>query len=377
MEQRDIPGTGIRVSAVGFGGDALATGWWGDHDDDDATRLLHAAMDRGITFFDTADRDGDGRVEAIYGRAFRGRRGRVVVATRVGYDWRNAEPMGRGRRTTPQDFRPQAIRAAVEDSIRRLGSDFVDIVELHHAPRRVLADDAVLGVLDALVAEGKVRAVGACVAAGSKPGDGRRLIRSRRMPLLDVELSMVDHDPGAELAGLAAAAGACVIARRPHAHGLLEGTYTSQTTFPPSDPRAALGREWLDEGLRRVATLSFLFEGRAWTPAQAALRWVIDRPGVAAAVVSIRSHDQLEEVAATTSLPPLEADDLSRIEALIESGFVPPPEAPAPEGDATGDAGGGEADGSGARGELGADEDDDALEPMPDGPVAQVVSAGG
>jgi aryl-alcohol dehydrogenase-like predicted oxidoreductase len=333
MRHREIPGTGISVSEIGFGADALASGWWGDHGDDDAIRLLHAALDRGITLFDTADRDGDGRVESVLGRAFADRRDRVVLATKVGYDWRAAEPTGRGRRVMAQDFRPEAIRAAVEDSLRRLGGDVIDICELHHAPRRVLTDPAVLDTLDALVTEGKVRAFGAAIAEGSRPGDGRRLIRSKRMPLLDVEISIVDHDPGAELAGLAHAAGACVIARRPHAWGLLEGKYTTHTTFPPGDPRAHLDREWLQEGLRRVDTLGFLADGRAWTLAQASLRWVLDRPGVATVIAQVHSEDQLDEFVATPELPPLEESDLARIEALIESGFIPPPEPDAGEPD--------------------------------------------
>jgi hypothetical protein len=342
MRHREIPGTGISVSEIGFGADALATGWWGDHGDDDAVRLLHAALDRGITLFDTADRDGDGRVESILGRAFADRRDRVVLATKVGYDWRNAEPNARGRRVVPQDFRPDAIRAAVEDSLRRLGGDVIDICELHHAPRRVLADEAVLDTLDALVREGKVRVFGAAIPEGARPGDGRRLIRAKRIPLLDVEISILDHDPGAELAGLAHAAGACVLARRAHAWGLLEGKYTAETTFPPGDPRAHLDREWLQEGLRRVDTLGFLADGRAWTLAQAALRWVLDRPGVASAIAQVHSEDQLNEFAATPELPPLEPSDLARIEALIESGFIPPPDPAADTrgaeaGDETGD----------------------------------------
>ncbi len=333
MRTHEILGTDITVSVVGFGAETLGTGWWGDHGDDDAIRLLHAALDRGITLFDTADRDGDGRVESILGRAFRDRRDRVVLATKVGYDWQNFEPTRARQRAMPQDFRPIAIRAAVENSLRRLGGDVIDICELHHAPRRVLEDDAVRDVLDALVREGTVRAFGAAIPNGARPGDGRRLIRSKRLPLLDVEISILDHGPGVELAGLAQAAGVCVIARRPHTWGLLEGKYTLETTFPPSDPRAHLTREWLLEGLRRVDTLGFLADGRPWTLGQASLRWVMDRPGVASVVVPIHSADQLDEFAATPGLPPLDDDDLARIEALIESAFVPvlEPEAEDPQ----------------------------------------------
>lgn len=332
MRYREIPGTGIRVSELAFGAEPMATGWWGDHGDDDAVRLLHAAMDRGVTLFDTADRDGDGRVEQVLGRAFADRRDRVVVATRVGYAWHDADPRRPGR-PMPQDFRPAAIRAAVEASARRLGG-VIDICELHHPPRRALADDALATVMDDLIAEGTVRAFGACIPQGSRPGDGRRLIRQKRVPVLDVELGVLDHDPGAELAGLAHAAGACVIARGVHCHGLLEGKYTMQTTFPPGDPRAHLTREWLQDGLRRVDALGFLSaEGRPWSLGQAAILWTLSRPGVVAAVTAISSEEQLDEFVGAIGLPPLPEADLARIEALIASDFVPAADPEQPSAD--------------------------------------------
>lgn len=322
MRYREIPGTGIRVSEIGFGAGPLATGWWGDDGDDEAIRLLHAAVDRGVTLFDTADRDGDGRAEQILSRAFADRRDRVVIATKVGYDWANAQPRKAGR-DIPQDFRPESIRSAVEASARRLGGA-IDICELHHPPRRAIADEALADVMQGLVDAGTVRAFGVAVPEGVRAGDGRRLIRSGRVPLLDVEMSILEHRPGAELAGLAHASGACVIARSAHCRGLLEGKYTSETTFPPGDPRAHLTREWLAEGLRRVGALDFLAEpGRPWSLGQAALLWVLGRPGVASVIAAIHGEEQLDEFTGAIGLPPLGETDLARIEALIESGFVP------------------------------------------------------
>jgi len=326
MRYREIPGTGIRVSELAFGAEPFATGWWGDDGDDDAVRLLHAALDRGITLFDAADRDGDGRVQHVLGRAFADRRDRVVIATRVGYAWQDAEPRKPGR-PIPQDFRPDAIRAAVRASADRLGG-VIDICELHHPPRRALADEALAQVMDELVAEGTVRAFGAAIPEGSRPGEGRRLIRQQRFPVLDVELGILGHDPGAELAGLAHAAGSCVIARGAHCRGLLEGKYSRESTFPPGDPRADITREWLDDGLRRVESLDFLHaEGRPWSLGQAAVLWVLSRPGVASVVTPMHSEEQLDEFARAIDLPPLADDDLARIEALIECGFQPVPDA--------------------------------------------------
>lgn len=326
MRYREIPGTGIRVSEVAFGAEPFAIGWWGDDGDDEAVRLLHAALDRGITLFDASDRDGEGRVQQVLGRAFAGRRDRVVLATRVGYAWQDAEPRKPGR-PMPQDFRPDAIRAAVRASAERMGG-VIDICELHHPPRRALADEALAQAMDELVAEGTVRAFGVAIPSGARPGDGRRLIRQKRFPVLDVELGILGHDPGAEIAGLAHAAGACVIARGAHCRGLLEGKYSRETTFPPGDPRADITREWLDEGLRRVGALDFLHAaGRPWSLGQAAILWVLSRPGVASVVTPVHSEEQLDEFTRAIDLPPLSDDDLARIEALIESGFQPEAEA--------------------------------------------------
>ncbi len=331
MRYREIPGTGIRVSELGFGAEPLATGWWGDHGDDEAVGLLHAARDRGVTLFDTADRDGSGRVEQVLGRAFAARRDRVVISTRVGYAWDGAEPRRAGR-PMPQDFRPHAIRAAVEASATRLGG-VIDICELHHPTRRALADDALLRVMDDLVTEGTVRTFGACIPGGGRPGDGRRLIRQRRFPVLDVEMGILGHHPGAEMAGLAHAAGSCVIAREAHSHGLLEGKYSTETTFPPGDPRAHLTREWLVPGLCRVRALAFLHDaGRPWSLGQAAILWALSRPGVASVVTAIHGEEQLDEFVRAPGLPPLTAEDLARIEGLIDSGFDP-------DGDAVPDPG--------------------------------------
>ena len=342
MRYREIPGTGIRVSEVAFGAEPFAVGWWGDNGDDEAVRLLHAALDRGVTLFDASDRDGEGRVQHVLGRAFAGRRDRVVLATRVGYAWQDAEPRRPGR-PMPQDFRPDAIRAAVRASAERMGG-MIDICELHHPPRRALADDVLAQAMDELVTEGTVRAFGVAVPQGARPGDGRRLIRQKRFPVIDVELGMLGHDPGAEIAGLAQAAGSCVIARGAHCRGLLEGKYSRETTFPPGDPRADITREWLEEGLRRVSTLDFLHAaGRPWSLGQAAMLWVLSRPGVASVVTPITSEEQLDEFTRAIDLPPLSDDDLARIEALIESDFQPEPAAEAGDGaPADGASGGGD-----------------------------------
>ena len=128
MKYRTFPGTDLTVSEIGFGVWTTSAGWWGDYSDEQAIHLLHRAADLGITFFDTADTYGDGRGETILADAFAkgGRRADVVIGTKFGYDF-YGHGERRGQQERPQDFSPRFIRFALEQSLRRLGTDYVDL----------------------------------------------------------------------------------------------------------------------------------------------------------------------------------------------------------------------------------------------------------
>src|SRR5579864_8037733 len=142
MKYRTYPKSDVTVSEVGFGLWTTSTGWWGEKDDDQAVALLHEAFELGITFFDAADTDGSGRSEEQLAKAFADRRDRVVYATKFGYDFytpRNTETR-RGQLELPQDFSPAFVRRALEDSLRRLRTDCIDIYQMHNA-RMAQVDD--------------------------------------------------------------------------------------------------------------------------------------------------------------------------------------------------------------------------------------------
>jgi aryl-alcohol dehydrogenase-like predicted oxidoreductase len=128
MKYRTYPNSDVTVSEVGFGLWTTSTGWWGEKTDDDAVALLHDAYDLGITFYDAADTYGNGRSEEQLAKAFRDRRDRVVYATKFGYDIYSKDPNARrGQFELPQDFSPAFVRRALEESLRRLETDHVDI----------------------------------------------------------------------------------------------------------------------------------------------------------------------------------------------------------------------------------------------------------
>ncbi|HZV77426.1 MAG TPA: aldo/keto reductase [Candidatus Babeliales bacterium] len=330
MRYRTYPRSDVTVSEVGFGLWTTSTGWWGEKSDDEAVALLHAARDLGITLYDAADTYGNGRSEEQLAKAFAGRRDNVVYATKFGYDFSNAAGR-RGQVELPQDFSPGFVRAALEASLRRLQTDYVDIYQAHNARMTQIEDDALWELLEAFKREGKVRMYG--VALGPAIGwlyEGVNAVRRRNVATLQIIWNMLEQFPGNEQVRAAHDAGADTgyMIRVPHSSGMLEGRYTADTTFPKNDHRRHRPREWLINGIEKVAQLRFL-ERPDRTLGQAAIAWLLAEPRVMTVLPNIYDRNQLAEFAAASEAPALDADELARIEALrkVNFGIDEPPEA--------------------------------------------------
>jgi len=327
MRYRTLPRTDVTVSEVGFGVWTLATGWWGDKDDREAVALLRAALERGITLYDTADSYGNGRGETILAEAFAGRRDEVVYSTKVGYDW-YSHTGPRGQRELPHDWSPSFVRRSCERSLERLGTGRIDVYELHNPRMDAIRSDELFATLDDLVAEGKVRTYG--VSLGPKIGwrdEGLAALSSRPITSLTMIHNVLEQDPGRDLIAGAREADTGLFVRVPHSSGMLEGKYTTETTFPPNDHRSHRPRSWLLEGLQKIESLGFLTEERPHTLGQAALKWLLAEPLVMTTLPNIYSTEQLEEFAAAPDLPDLGDEDLARVAALHAENFGVVPEA--------------------------------------------------
>ena len=323
MKYRTFPGTDLTVSEIGFGVWTVSAGWWGNYTDAEAIHLLRRAEELGITFFDTGDTYGNGRGETLLADAFtkHGRRDQVTIGTKFGYDFYNHTER-RGQQERPQDFSPTFIRFALEQSLRRLGTDYVDLYQLHNPRYAAIDDDATFEELDRLKAEGKIRYYGAALGpaiGGTEEGD-RDLLR-RPLTSLQIIYNLFEQDPGRRFFPVARQTGTGVLVRVPHSSGLLEGRYTAETTFPEGDHRRHRKREWLLIGLEKLKALSFLTEGRDMTIAQAALKFVLSEPSVVSTQPNIYDEAQLVEFAAAPDLPDLTAEDLERIAELYANDF--------------------------------------------------------
>jgi len=324
MKYRQFPGTDVKVSEVGFGLWTVSTGWWGNYTDDEAVALMQKAADLGITLFDAADTYGNGRSEELIAKAFGGRREEIVIATKVGYDFVNYGDERRGQREIPQNFAPEAIRRATDAALARLGTEHIDILQLHNIRMEQTLDDTLWETLEALRSEGKVGVFG--VALGPAIGwlaEGVQAIRRRNPGVLQHIYNLLEPHPGAAIQQAARDCGADTqfLIRVPHSSGMLEGHYTEDTVFPANDHRNHRPRTWLINGVRKVEQLRFLECGRERTLGQAALLWLLRDERVASVLPNIYNEEQLAEFAAASGKPELTDEETRRVAELVEANF--------------------------------------------------------
>ena len=317
MEQRTLGRTGRDISVIGLGTWQLGSDW-GNVDESEALAVLDAAVEHGVDFFDTADVYGDGRSEQVIGRYLREHSGhQIFVATK----------MGRRMEQLPENYVLENFRAWNDRSRKNLGVDRLDLVQLHCPPSSVFSSDEVYDALDTLVAEDRIAHYGVSVetcdealAAIAHPGTAS----------VQIILNAFRLKPLEKVLPAAAAAGVGIIARVPLASGLLSGRYTSASTFAPDDHRnynrngAAFDVGETFSGVDYETGVAAAQEFAALlpegvTPAQAALRWIVQQPGVTTAIPGARNTDQAIKNASAASVPALSDEVLAGISALYES----------------------------------------------------------
>ena len=321
MKYRRLGGTDIAVSEVGFGVWTVSTGWWGEVNEERSARLLRQAYERGINYFDTADTYGSGKGETLLADAFGHMRDQVVISTKIGYDFYN-HTARRGQQERPQVWSENFLRFALEQSLGRLGTDYVDFLQLHNTKMDAVENDKLFALMEEFKKEGKVRAYG--VALGPKIGwleEGVKVMHERQVEGVQMIYNLLEQDPGRDLIQSARETGTSLIVRVPHSSGMLEGKYDENTTFAQNDHRRHRPKEWLTTGLKKVEQLGFLTESGERTLGQAALKFVLASPEVASTLPNIYGEEQIEEFAATSETPDLIEEELSRIAQLIENGF--------------------------------------------------------
>lgn len=325
MMTRSIGRLGVQVSALGMGCWAIGGPFWrgetpvgwGKVDDAESTRAIHRALDLGVTFFDTANVYGAGHSERVLGKALGKKRRTVVIATKF-----NAVFDEKTRQVTGADVSAAGIRSACEASLRRLGTDFIDLYQFHDNEYPADKAEAVRDTLEALVSEGKIRGYG---WSTDFPERAEVFSRGPRCASIQFQLNVLDDNPAViavcERHGLAA------INRGPLAMGLLTGTYTPDSRPAADDVRGAKAPAWMKyfkdgrpspEWLKKRDAIRQLLESGGRTLAQGALAWIWARSPATIPIPGFRTVKQVEENAGALSQGPLSPDQLARVEELID-----------------------------------------------------------
>ena len=323
MEQRQLGESGIVSSALGLGCWAIGGPFtmeghpdgWGQVDDAESIRAIHRAVDLGVTLFDTADAYGTGHSEEVLGKAVKGLRHDVVIATKGGFTYDREQ-----RALTGQDWSPAYIRRALEASLKRLGTDYVDLYQLHTGFIPDAAVEPVFGEMERLKAEGKLRAYGWSTYTREKVELFAAMTRGM---VIQTKANLFSYD--AEAVSACEAHHFACLNNSPLAMGFLSGKFSRETRFDANDVRASCfdWTEYFENGkpkpefLARMARVRDVLTSDGRTAAQGALAWLWAKSAVNIPIPGFKTLVQAEENARAMAFGPLSAEQLKQIDEAL------------------------------------------------------------
>ncbi len=323
MRYRRLGKSNILVSEIGFGAWTIALDWWGKKIDDDyAVKMLKHAYDLGINFFDTADIYGKGKSEMLIAKAFKDMRDEVVISTKFGYDiYSNVEQIGHSE--LPQRFDAKYARYALEKSLERLESSYVDVFNLHNPKMYALTHNPLFLTLEQLRAEGKIRHYGAALgpAIGWKD-EGIYAMERRGITALQTVYNILEQEPARQFFPYAKANDVGILVRVPDASGVLTGKLTPNTHLDKNDHRAFRKRAWIEEAIKRLEILKPIADAKGWSINELAIKFILSEQCVSSVLPTVTSIDELDSYAAISDGKYLSSDELKAISEMYDKDFV-------------------------------------------------------
>jgi aryl-alcohol dehydrogenase-like predicted oxidoreductase len=316
MKYRNLGRTELRCSEIGLGTWAFASQVYGEVAETEAINAIRAALEAGITFFDTAPLYGtpqrDGVAEEILGKGLGSERNKIIISTKFG---RNSS-----EGNTP-NFHAKRARESVEASLRRLKTDRLDILFFHSPFGAHEIHDDVWEALEKLQHAGKIRFIGHSISLFQNTQSmARQWASERKIDVIQVVYSLLNreattliHDLGQEKIG--------IVARESLANGFLSGAITNDTQFPPDHLNARYSREEIAERVEQVQRLSFLVRGDIKSVPQAAMRWVLDNPQVSLVLSGAKNQKEISECAAAAEARPYSNEEMQRADAVHQKDF--------------------------------------------------------
>lgn len=328
MNKRLLGKSGIEVSAMGFGcwaiggptkrrsleGEISEMGW-GDVDDDEAIRAVHTAIDLGITLFDTANNYGAGHSEEVLGKALKGNRDKVIIATKFGSVFNASEKIHIDVDDDESPLDEAFIRDAIEGSLRRLQTDYIDLYQCHRGSYPVDRAPAIVDILETLVQEGKIRYYG---WSTDHPERARIFGEGQHGTAVQARLNVLVDAP--ETIALCEELDLGFLNKSPLNAGILSGKYTTESTFPKNDARHGidLSSERFATMLEKVQRVGEVLTSDGRTMAQGALAWIWARSERTLPIPGFKNIQQATENAEAMSFGALSAEQMRQIDDILE-----------------------------------------------------------
>jgi aryl-alcohol dehydrogenase-like predicted oxidoreductase len=313
MTERELGRSGLKVSAIGLGCMGMSDFYDPkQRNDDESIRVIHRYLDAGGNFLDTADMYGMGRNEALVGKAIKGRRDRVVLATKFGV------VRGTGGEFLGARGDPAYVRECCDASLRRLGVDVIDLYYQHRVDQKTPIEDTV-GAMADLVKAGKVRHLGLSEAA---PATIRRAAKVHPIAALQTEYSLWSRDVEGEVLPTVRELGIGFVAYSPLGRGFLTGQFKTFDDLPADDFRRNTPRfqgDNFQKNLELVKKIEELAAAKGCTPSQLALAWVLDQGDDIVPIPGTKRVKYLDDNLGAVNVR-LTADDLAQIDAILPAG---------------------------------------------------------
>ena len=307
MKYTHLEGLGVKLSCLGLGGEQLGGHGWGKVSERQMVKAVHKAIDSGVTFFDTAPIYGLGHSEEVLGKALSAARKNVIIATKVGLVWKKNEPFEKFTDSSPANIEREA-----DMSLKRLGSDYIDVYQIHWPDPNTPIEDT-LFAMKKLKQSGKIRCIGCCNFSLELL---REAVRYGEIRTIQIPYNLIDREFESDLLPFCRESNIGVLAYSPIAKGLLTGKYDRNTRFEPGDHRSRVkyfhGEAFL-KNLEIVERVKVIARRLNKTPAQIALRWVLENPCVTTVIFGAKNTTQVEENVVASDFT-LSEEDMASLE---------------------------------------------------------------
>jgi len=293
LKYRTLGRSGIKVSEIGFGAWTLGLDWWGKKiEDDEAKRMLNLAYDLGINYFETGDIYGRGKSEKLIGEVFSGMRNELVISTKYGYDIYGDEQIG--HKELPQKFTPEFTEFALQKSLERLQTDYVDVYGLHNPKIHTIRDKKIFETLDKKMKEGIIKSYQ--IALGPAIGwidEGLESMERTNATAVQTVYNILEQNPGNTLIGAAEKHNVGILVRVPDASGILTGKVNADTKISEKDHRSVRTGEWVKQSLQKVDQLTPIAKRNGLNMTELAIKFILSHGAVSSVLPTVVSEEEI------------------------------------------------------------------------------------